>query len=176
MDVKWIVIGEVGRTQGLRGELRLRPQTEFPERFAAMESLLLFDRDGHTLHGEYAVEAVRFQQDSVIVKLAGIDSINEAERLKGLLVQVQPEDLVPLPEGRHYIFELIGLKVITTEGQYLGTVEDVLQTGANDVYSVRPADPKRRQPILIPVIEDVVQDIDVEQGVITIQLMKGLLD
>ncbi len=176
MDVKWIVIGEVGKTHGLRGDIRIRPQTEFPERFLSMETLMLFARDGNTLVGTFEVETMRFHKQSLVAKLVGIDSINDAEPLKGLLVQVAPDELVPLPEGRHYIFQLIGLDVVTTEGEHLGTVDDVLQTGANDVYSVRPTDPDRREPILIPVIADVVLDIDLDKGVITIQLMKGLLD
>ncbi len=176
MEVPWVVIGEISGPQGRRGEIRVYPHTEFPERFHAMNSVRIFQRDKETLVGCYGVESSRNHRKGIVLKLEGVDDIQAAEQLQGLLIQVRPSELKPLPEGRHYIFELIGLDVVTTEGDHLGTIEDVLQTGANDVYLVTPLDRKRTEPILIPVIEDVVLDVNVSKGHVLIQLMKGLLD
>ncbi len=176
-EVKWIVIGEIVATQGNRGEVKVIPHTEFPERFFEMDSVRLFQKNSEEPFGVFAVEACRDHQGAVVLKLEGVDSISDAERLRRLLIKVSVDELMPLPPGRHYIFQLIGLECRTTAGEKLGVITDVLQTGANDVYVIRPeAGVTKLKEILIPVIPQVVLEIKPEDGYVLIELLDGLLD
>lgn len=138
--IKWILIGEIVGWQGNRGgELKVIPHTEFPERFGEMESIRLFKQHGEEPpHGVFRLEGCRSHKGTLILKLEGVDDISGAEQLRGMLIKISTDELTPLPPGRHYIFQLIGLECVTTLGQRLGTITDVLQTGANDVYVVKP--------------------------------------
>lgn len=177
MEYKWILIGEIVSTQGNKGEIRVVAHTEFPERFLTMDQLLLFQKSGSEPAYRIKIENCRFHKGFVIIKLAGVDTIEQASALKGLEIKVHRSDVVPLPSGRNYIFELIGLKVITTEGVELGTITDVLQTGANDVYVVKPKPGiTKNQEILIPVIEDVVLEVSLDNQTVLVKLLNGLLE
>ncbi|HHX01829.1 MAG TPA: 16S rRNA processing protein RimM [Firmicutes bacterium] len=177
MKTKWILIGEIVATQGSKGEVRVIPHTEFPERFLDMDHVLLFRESDPEPYGRVPVESSRFHKRFVLLKLEGVDTIEQAQALKGMLIKVDYRDVVPLPPGRHYIFELIGLKVVTDDGLELGVIDDVIQTGANDVYVVNPNPglTKQRQ-ILIPVVESVVLDVNLEDQVVLVNLLDGLLD
>ena len=174
---EWIVIGEIVGTQGNRGEIKVVPHTEFPDRFFKMESVRLFQENKDTPYGVFPLEGGRYHKETLILKLEGVDSISEAEELRGMLLKVNEDELMPLPPGRHYIFQLIGLEWITTTGQKLGTITDVLQTGANDVYVVRPnPGVTELREVLIPVIPHVALDINPAEGVVLVELLDGLLD
>lgn len=173
----WIVIGEVVGTQGNRGEIKVIPHTEFPERFAQMASVRLFSEHQENPYEVFQLESSRFHKDALILKLEGVNSISEATQLRGMLIKVNEEELMPLPAGRFYIHQLVGLNCLSTDGQNLGTIVDVLQTGANDVYVVKPNPGiTRLKEILIPVIPDVVIEIDPEQSRVLVDLLDGLLD
>lgn len=174
---EWIVVGEIAAPWGNRGEVKIIPHTEFPERFAQMESVRLFAKDQDTPYGVFPVEGCRSHKGSILLKLEGVDSINDAEKLRQMLIKVSVDELMPLPEGRYYIFQLVGLECVTTTGIKLGVITDVLQTGANDVYVVKPHPGVTKQKeTLIPVIPQVVVDIRPEEGLVLIELMDGLLD
>lgn len=176
-EAKWIVIGEVIATQGNRGEVKIIAHTEFPERFFEMDSVRLFRPTATEPFKEFALEGCRLHKGAIVLKLAQVDSISQAEELVKMLIKVRVEELRPLPPGRHYIFELIGLECITTAGQKLGLISDVLQTGANDVYVIRPAPGVTKlKEILIPVIPSVVLEIKPEEGHVLVELLDGLLD
>lgn len=176
-EVKWVVVGEIVATQGNRGEVKVIPHTEFPERFFEMDSVRLFSENSDEPYGVFAVEASRDHQGAVVLKLGGVDSISDAERLRKMLIKVSVDELMPLPPGRHYIFQLIGLECQTTAGEKLGVITDVLQTGANDVYVIRPyAGVTKLKEILIPVIPHVVLEIKPEEGYVLVELLDGLLD
>ena len=178
MEVKWILIGEIVATQGNKGEVRVLPHTDFPERFMKMDQVLLFRKTSSEPDLELRIEHVWMHKGFVILKLAGIDTMNQAQSLKGMQIKIDRKDVVPLPSGRHYIFDLIGLKVVTTQGKTIGVVTDVLQTsGANDIYVDKPElGITKQKEILIPVIYDVVVSVDLEQQQIVINLLDGLLD
>lgn len=177
MDLQWILVGEVVATQGNKGEVRVVPHTEFPERFSNMETVRLFRKGTSEPEQICVLEGARLHREFVILKLRSIDSIDQAEALRGMEIKVTQDELVELPAGRYYIFRLIGLEVVTTEGQKLGKVTDVLETGANDVYVVKPYKGVTDQKeILIPVIESVVKEIAPEKGTIVISLMEGLVE
>lgn len=176
-ETKWIVIGEIIATQGNRGEVKVFPHTEFPDRFSTMESVRLFRPKEDEPFGVFPIEGCRLHKGAIILKLKDVDTISQAETLNRMLIKVGVDELMPLPPGRHYIFQLIGLKCITTSGQNLGVITDVLQTGANDVYVVRPAPGVTElKEFYIPVIPQVVLDIKPEDGFVLVELLDGLLD
>jgi 16S rRNA processing protein RimM len=142
--------------------------TEFPERFAVTKQVYLGDAFEATL---YPLKSYRWHKDHVLLTLAGVNDRNEAETLKGQLVQVPIDEAMPLPEGVYYHYQLVGLKVVTTGGERLGTLADVMETGANDVYVVD----NKGQQILLPAIPDVVKSIDLEKGQMVIEVIDGLI-
>lgn len=175
--IKWILIGEIVGRQGNRGEVKVIPHTEFPERFGEMEAIRLFKQDDEEPFGLFRLEGCRSHKGALILKLEGVDDISGAEQLRDMLIKVSIAELTPLPPDRHYIFQLIGLECITPSGQKLGRISDVLQTGANDVYVVKPCPGVTRQrEILIPVISEVVLQIDLENKRVVVKLLEGLLD
>ncbi len=177
MNLKWVLIGEIVAPQGNRGEIKVMPHTEFPERFQEMDRVRLFAKKDEEPRRIVEVEGCRFHKGAVILKLKDIDSIDEAEELRGMFIKVGRDEVVPLPEGSYYIFELVGLECVTTTGVSLGRITDVLQTGANDVYVVKPnPGVTTMSEILIPAIDEVVLDISLEKGQVLIELMDGLLD
>ncbi|HHT37251.1 MAG: ribosome maturation factor RimM [Candidatus Wallacebacter cryptica] len=177
MRYKWILIGEIVSAQGNKGEVRIVGHTDFPERFLSMDHVLLFRKAASEPAYRLEIEHSRMHKGFIILKLAGIDTIDQALALKGLEIKVDRSDVVPLPSGRNYIFELIGLKVVTTEGLELGEITDVLQTGANDVYVVKPnPGVTQNREILIPVIAEVVLEVDLDKQLVLVNLLDGLLD
>lgn len=165
MSDKMIVIGKIGAPQGVRGEVRLIPMTEFPERFKTLK-IAMFD-DGTSLQ----VESVRYHQQFVLLKFKGLDDRNAVEHLKNKLIQIERKDLMPLPEGHYHIFDIIGLSVYNEQEEYLGKISDVLQTGSNDVYVVEQ---QEKQPLLIPGLKTVVLTIDVAAGKMIVKLQEEL--
>ena len=166
-------IGRIVRPHGVRGEVKVEPSTQFPDRFLEMESVIV--RPPNREPRRYQIAQARHQNNFVLLKLVDIDSMEAAEALRGSDLLVTREELVSLPPGHYYIFDLIGLKVVTVDGRELGTVKDVLQPGANDVYVVQSPTEAARE-ILLPAIKDVVKEIDVESGRMVVQLLPGLFD
>lgn len=158
-----IVIGKIGAPQGVRGEVRVTPLTDFPERFRELKTALL--DDGTSL----PIESVRYHQQFVLLKFRGMDNRNDIEHLRGKLIKVERKDLVQLPAGHYYIFDIVGLEVYTEEEEYLGKVTDVLETGSNDVYIVEQKD---KQPLLIPALKSVVLQIDIPSGKMIVKLQE----
>lgn len=173
----WIVVAEIIGTQGNRGEIKAITHTEFPERFEEMRNVRLFQPQAEQPAATYQLEGSRFHKDALILKLKGVENISAAESLRGMLIKVSEEELMPLPPGRFYIHQLIGLDCLTTTGQKLGKIVDVLQTGANDIYVVQPElGVTKLKEILIPVIPQVVLDIDPQKNRVLVELLDGLLD
>lgn len=168
----YLILGEVLRPHGVRGELRIRILTDYPERVSKIKTVYLgrdpmeFDADA------YSVQASRIHQDYLLLKLKEIPDRNEAELLRGLYVMVDFDNAVPLDEDEFYLYEVIGLKAYTNEGEWLGTVNNVIETGANDVYVVSGSS---HGELLLPVHEETLVDIDFEEGKITLKLPDGLL-
>lgn len=165
-----VAIGEVSAPHGVRGEVRVVPLTDFPERFRRLERVFV-RRPRQAEPEERTVERTRFHKGFVIVKFEGVDDRNEAETLRRALLQVAPEDVHPLPEGQYYVFDIVGLHVFDEDGREIGVVKDVLFTGANDVYIVRKSDGSE---LLLPAVKDVVRRIDVDAGRMEVRLLPGL--
>ena len=159
-----VTIGKIVAPHGVRGDVRVVPLTDFPDRFLKLKEVLL--DDGQVL----TVQQAKFHKQFILLKFAGFDDMEAAERLRGKKIQVCREEAVSLPEGNYYIFDIIGLKVYTVDGEYLGTVTDVLQTGSNDVYVTER--PQEDKPLLIPALKKVVLNIDIKAGRMTVKLQE----
>ncbi len=166
LSPRYLIIGRVLKPWGVRGEIKIEILTEFPNRFASLRQVFIGD-DAKS----FSVERARLHGNAALIKLKGIDTPEQAEPLRDQLVQVELADAVKLPKGKLYLYQMIGLRVVTTEGETLGEITDVLDTGANDVYVVKDA----AREILIPAIEDVVKEISLERGEVVIKLMEGLI-
>ncbi|TVX97701.1 ribosome maturation factor RimM [Cohnella terricola] len=171
-DERLLNIGKVVNTHGIRGELKIWPQTDFPEvRFKPGNKLIMVPPDaGEPITVE--ITGAREQKKMFVVRLKGFDNINQVEKYKGWELKVTEEDRVPLSEGEFYYRDIIGCAVVTEEGEPLGEVTDILSPGANDVWVVRM--PKGKE-LLLPVIDEVVLDVDVAARKIKVHLMEGLL-
>ena len=166
----WITVGEIGTAHGVRGELRLRPETDFPERLVPGRRVFLQGPEPRWAE----IAGARPQgRGWWLLRLSGVDDRDTAMALRGYLVQVPSTDLPPLPEGQYYHHQIVGLEVVDESGRSLGRVESVERTGANDVYVVRPAGGRTW---LLPAIRDVVRRIDPGAGRIEIRLMAGLYE
>lgn len=154
---KYLTVGQIINTHGLKGEIKVYPLTDDIRRFRKLEKVFV---DGV----ERKVVWCKLQTDKVILKLEGIDSIEQAQKYKDKYVEIAREDAVPLEEGTYYVADLIGCTVYDTEGVNLGVVYDVLKTGSNDVYWI-----KEGKELLIPALRDIVNEVDVENKRIVIK-------
>lgn len=173
-ETRYLNVGKIINTHGVRGEIRIWPQTDFPDiRFQKGSRLLLFlPGQEDAAPAEVEVVSARPQKNMYLLKLKGIDSMTEAEKLKGGSLKVKDEDRVPLEEGEYYVRDIVGCAVISDEGENLGVVTDVLTPGANDVWVVKR--PKGKD-LLLPVIDEVVLDVDLSAKQIKVHLLEGLL-
>ena len=163
-------VGKIINTHGLKGEVKIATWTDSPDVFEDLEYVIIKSKKGDiTLN----IKGVKYQKNNIIVKFKELERIEDAEPLKNSVLYAPREMLGDLPDGVYYIADLIGLEVFDDEGHKIGTIADVLSTGANDVYDVKREGQKN---LLIPVIDDVVLDVDIEGGKVTVHLMEGLLD
>jgi 16S rRNA processing protein RimM len=168
----YLIVGQVASVHGLRGEVVVELHTDFPERFQAGIVLLT----GPELTPLHVLQA-RPHKSNMLVRFQDVNSRDEAEELRGAWLYIEEGDAVDLEEGDYWIHDIIGLQVVSTTGVHLGQITDVMSTGANDVYIVQPAPGVNRdRELLLPAIADVVQEVDLENGRITVTLLPGLLD
>ena len=153
------------KPHGLAGEVQVQILTDFPDRFDTLKTVYVGER-----YTPAILESQRRHGRRILLKFEGYDDLEEAEKLRGEMIYVPVDEAVPLEEDEYYVHEIVGLQAWTTEGEYLGRIEEVIHTGSNDVYVVRDS----VRETLIPALSDVVLKIDTEQGRIEVQLMKGL--
>lgn len=165
-----VSIGKIVGTHGYKGTVKVIPLTDFPERFKNLQQVYL-NRNGTVT--QVAVESSNVNNQPFLIKLEGIESKEEAQTYRGSLLMVEEKDVFPLPAGVYYHFQLQGLKVYDSERGLLGTLTQILETGANDVYVV---DSPRYGEILIPAIRDVIEAVDLDQGEMRVKLLPGLID
>lgn len=163
MSEKLIAIGKIVAPHGVRGDVRVVPLTDFPERFKALKTVLL---DNNV---QMTVTNVKYHKQFVLLKFSGLNDMDSVEYLRGVNIWVQRKDLVQLPEGHYYQFDIIGLKVYNLADEYLGVVTDILQTGSNDVYVVEQ---ENKQVHLIPTLKKVVRTIDIQNNKMIVDLME----
>ena len=162
-------VGVITTTHGVRGEVKVFPTTDDAERFLELEYVLL--DTGRELR-RLDIKNVRFFKNLVILKFDGIDNINDIEKYKGKDLWIPREEAQELGEDEYYIAELQGLNVVLEDGTEFGTLRDVMETGANDVYII---DSNEHGEVLLPAIKECILDVDLEKNTMTVHLMKGLL-
>ncbi len=166
----YLEVGKIVNTHGLWGEVKVVPWTDYPENFEDIPYVYVKTRKGEE---RLDITRVRYQKNNLILKFEQIKDINEAELYKNTVL-LSERSMFNLPEGVHFIADLIGLEVYDEEsGEKIGEIADVFNTGSNDIYDVKREGKKN---LLIPVIDDVVKKIDVEGGRVTIYMMEGLDD
>ncbi|WP_088006012.1 ribosome maturation factor RimM [Indiicoccus explosivorum] len=169
----WFNVGKIVNTHGIRGEVRVLSRTDFPEeRFAEGARLGIFKEDAKK-PVPVKVASHRKHKNFDLLTFEGYSSINQVEEFKNADLKVADHELDELEEHEYYYHEIIGCTVVTEDGREIGMVTDILETGANDVWAVKPETGKMQY---IPYIEDVVKEIDVENKKIVIELMEGLLN
>ena len=162
-------VGVITTTHGVRGEVKVVPTTDNAERFLELEYVLL--DTGRELR-RLDIKNVRFFKNLVILKFDGIDNINDIEKYKGKDLWIPREEAQELGEDEYYIADLQGLNVVLEDGTGFGTLRDVMETGANDVYII---DSNEHGEVLLPAIKECILDVDLEKNTMTVHLMKGLL-
>ena len=176
---QFLRVGVISSTHGIRGEVKVYPTTDDPERFLDLDEVIL---DTGREHKILEIEGVKFFKNQVILKFKGYDNINDIEKYlkKDLLVDREHavelgenESLQDIQQQTNFIADLIDMEVVTDEGKVLGTLTDVIETGANDVYAVKTPEGKE---ILLPAIRDCILDVNVDEKRMTVHVMEGLLD
>jgi 16S rRNA processing protein RimM len=169
---QWFTVGKLVNTQGIRGEVKILSQTDFPDvRFAPGSRLTLFDPKT-TNQVIVVILSAREQKGTFIAKLEGYDNINDVEKYKGWDVKVSEKDLVDLDADEYYYHEIVGCRVVTDEGEELGTISEILSPGANDVWVV---DRPNGKQLLLPIIDEVLLDVNVDAKLVTVHLLEGLI-
>lgn len=161
-------IGKIIGTHGLKGTLKVFPTTDDPKRFELLEKAII-NIAGVT--NEYSIKKVAYHKNIVLLTLDNIDDINAAEKLKGGTIIVEQKNAIPLDEDEYYNRDLYDMEVFTVSGEYIGVLEQIYITGANDVYGVV----KDGKEILIPAIKQCIIDVDVPNKKMVVKLMEGLV-
>lgn len=157
---KWITVGRIVAPHGVRGDLRVLPETERPAMFRKLKKLFLGGR-------AYDVCSSRPHKNVHIIHLAEVEDRNRAEPLVGTPVEIPAAELPKLPEGEYYYFQLIGLTVVSDTGDTVGTLTEIIETGANNVYAVKTAEGKE---IYLPAIPSCVLSVQPEEKTMTVHL------
>lgn len=165
---EYFEIGQIVNTSGLKGILKIKPFTDDIKKFSNLKTIYIKTKNGLT---EFKIEQVRYVKNMVMLKLAGIDTVEEAEKYRNLYIKVL-RDQEELEEGSYYVVDILGCKVNTDANQELGKIVDVFQTGSNDVYVVKDEQGKQ---ILLPAIKQVIKNVDIKNKIITVHLLEGLV-
>ena len=163
-------VGIITQTHGVHGEVKVFPTTDDPERFLDLEYVFL---DTGREKKKLTIQSVKFFKQFVILKFKGINNINDIERYKRCPLLVDRENAVELEEDEYFIADMIGMNVLTEDGEIFGTLKDVIETGANDVYIINS---KKHGEVLIPAIKECILDVNVKEGRMLVHLMEGLID
>lgn len=167
---KLLRVGVITSPHGVRGEVKVFPTTDDAKRFKKLKHVIL-DTGKEQLPLE--IEGVKFFKNMVILKFKGYDNINDIERYRQKDLLIEREQAVSLKKDEYFIPDLIGLQAVDEDGTPVGTVKDVLETGANDVYVIQLENEKE---LLLPAIKDCILDVDLEQGIMKIHILDGLMD
>ncbi|WP_274361508.1 ribosome maturation factor RimM [Paenibacillus thermotolerans] len=174
MNPKYLLVGKIANTHGIRGELKVWPETDFPEqRFRKGAELLLVHPEQDSMTVPVTVTSARDQKNLYIVKFEQFHNINEVEKYKGWSLKVSADKKAELSKDEFYFHDIIGCEVVTEEGETVGTITEILRPGANDVWVVSR---DKQKPAYLPYIEDVVRSVDIEAKKVTIRVMEGLLE
>ena len=166
---KYLEIGQIVNTFGIKGMVKIKPFTDDINRFDRLKKVYISNKNGKK---EYQIQEVKYHKNMVVMKLEGVDTPEQADLLRQSYLLVDRADEEPLEEGVYYIVDLLGLEVYTDDNKLLGKVDDIFNTGSNDIYVVKDEMGKQ---ILLPGIPDVLKNVDLEKGKITVHLIPGLI-
>ena len=166
---KYLEIGQIVNTFGIKGMVKIKPFTDDINRFDRLKKIYISNKNGKK---EYQIQEVKYHKNMVLMKLEGVDTPEQADLLRQSYLLIDRADEEPLEEGVYYIVDLLGLEVYTDDNKLLGKVDDIFNTGSNDIYVVKDEMGKQ---ILLPGIPDVLTNVDLEKGRITVHLMPGLI-
>lgn len=168
--MQYIEIGQIVNTFGIKGQVKVMPFTDDITRFDYLKKIYIVNKK---LRKEVEIEEVKYHKDMVLIKFKGLDKIEDVEIYKNCYLEIDRKDAKPLEEGEYYIVDLIGLDVITDEGQNLGKIDDIYNTGSNDIYVVK--DDLGKQ-VLLPAIKEVIKEVDLDNKKIIVHIIEGLID
>lgn len=166
---KYLEIGQIVNTFGIKGMVKIKPFTDDINKFDRLKKIYISNKNGKK---EYQIQEVKYHKNMVLMKLEGVDTPEQADLLRQSYLLVDRADEEPLEEGVYYIVDLLGLEVYTDDNKLLGKVDDIFNTGSNDIYVVKDEMGKQ---ILLPGIPDVLKNVDLEKGRITVHLIPGLI-
>ena len=167
---EYFEIGQIVNTFGIKGEVKVKPYTDDIQQFKKLKTILVEKNKATT---EMKIVEAKFHKEMVLLKLEGVDDMNEAEKLKGASIKIHRKDARKLDKDEYFIADILGSDVYTDTGSYLGKVDDIYNSGAQDIYVVKDELGKQ---ILLPSIKEVILDIDIEKQKVTVHLLKGLVD
>ena len=171
MENNYLRVGVIANTHGINGEVKVFPTTDDINRFEILKDVIL---DTGKEHLSLNIQSVKYFKNLVIVKFKGIDNINDIEKYKGKDLLVTRENAVPLEENEYFIADLIDIEVFNEEGEKLGILFDVMQTGANDVYVIKLDENDKE--LLLPNIDECILDVNIEEKTMKVHILEGLLD
>ncbi|MCI0713203.1 MAG: ribosome maturation factor RimM [Chloroflexi bacterium] len=170
----FLIVGKILRPHGVRGEMKVDVRTQYPEWLAEQDELYLgMDQCDPASATKFEVVSIRSHREHLLIMLEGINNREEAALHRDKYVLIRLDQAMPLEEGEYYTYQLIGMAVYTTTGEYLGDVMDIMETGANDVYVLKGSP---RGEILIPDTDEVIEEVDLDERKVTINPIPGLLD
>ncbi len=162
-------IGQIVNTFGIKGMVKVKPFTDDVNRFDKLKEVYIKNNNNTKI---YEIEEVKYHKNMVLIKFKGIDKVEQAELLRNSYLLISRDSVDELEEGKYYIVDLIGINVYTDEQVLLGTLDDIFNTGSNDIYVVKSKEGKQ---ILLPAIGDVIKNIDIENKKMTVHLLPGLI-
>ena len=167
---KYLEIGQIVNTFGIKGMVKIKPFAEnTKKRFDNLKKVYIKTKKEKK---EYEIEEVKYHKEMVLAKFKGIENIEEAEKFRNSYLLINRENEKPLEKGTYYIVDMVGLEVYTDEGEKLGILDDIFNSGSSDIYVVKNELGKQ---ILLPAIKEVIENIDMENRKITVHLIKGLM-
>ena len=170
MEKGFVTVGKITRPYGTKGALRVKPLTDFPQRFQGLREIWVQSPKGERIRME--IERVEWRRDWLILNLSGVNTRSQAQEWTNSYIEVSADESFPLEEGSYYIHDLLGLPIYTEEGHLVGQLEDVWKLPANDVWALKTDSGQK----LIPATKEIIKDVDLVRRRIVIHLLDGLLD
>ena len=168
---KLLKVGQIVNTHGIKGELRVYPLTDYKERFEELEWVYIESNNDNRFH----IENIKYKNNLVILKIKGIDDLNQAEKFKTKYILIDRVNTRELPDDTYLIADLIGMEVYSEENELLGIIKDVIQSSGNDIYEIsKHHDPDKR--FLIPAVGEFIKEVNLERKIMVVKLVEGLME
>jgi len=163
---RFIVVGRILAPHGMKGDLRAEIHSDAPGRFSD-DSIVFIEGEQFVIQRTFG-----YKHTSILLHFIGIDTRPQADNLRGKIVEILEEEIAPLPDGYYYHYQMLGMSVYTDEGTFLGTIDEILSTRANDVYVLKTSG----KQILIPALKHFIKDVNIRSGEMHVRLIKGMVE